>query len=517
MGSAWSSRCQPGTIRGAFGEKPEKVCQLRAALPKLRQHQAHSWQAMASLLVQLRSLFRSPAASPRRQRKGSSVGPCAWLAAGCLSGALAGCQPGSGPEPPYPSRLIELIVPWAAGGGTDRVARLVADALQKRLGQPVIVVNRTGGSGAVGHSAGALAPPDGYTVTMATFELSTMKSMGISGLTWRDFAPITQVNADAAAILVRNDASWKNLPELLEAIRQNPNRLKMSGTSTGGSWDLARSGLLLAAGIPPAQVIWAPTQGAAPALVELLGGHVDAVCCSVPEAASQLQSGQVRLLAVLGPERLQDFPQYPTAREQGVDYDAVGWRGLMLPKDTPAEVIARLSAALVDVADSEGFRAFMSKNGFAVQLRGPQAFAAFLEAEEAKWRKVIESAGYESLGQNHDPGPRIIPLLLLVALLITVAIEWSRLARGGQEVPLTDSAAAAQAGHGSARAAAVMVALAVYLVLMPRLGFALTTIPFAGLLMVWLGARWWAAALGSTGMVLAIHALFVVLFKVQLP
>src|SRR5688500_11975440 len=118
----------------------------------------------------------------------------------------------------YPSRSIELIVPWAAGGGTDRLARFIADALQRRVGQPVIVVNRTGGSGAVGHSAGALAPADGHTLTMATFELSTMRSMGISKLTWEDFTPVAQLNGDAAAIIVRREAPWKNLGEWLDAV-----------------------------------------------------------------------------------------------------------------------------------------------------------------------------------------------------------------------------------------------------------------------------------------------------------
>src|SRR5687767_4662666 len=106
---------------------------------------------------------------------------------------------------------------------------------------------------------------------MATFELSTMRSMGISKLAWEDFTPVAQVNGDAAAILVRHDAPWKTLGELLDAIRQQPGNVKMSGTATGGAWDLARSGLLLAANIPPSSVIWAPTQGSAPALVELLG------------------------------------------------------------------------------------------------------------------------------------------------------------------------------------------------------------------------------------------------------
>lgn len=270
----------------------------------------------------------------------------------------------------------------------------MADQLQQKFGQPFVVVNRTGGSGAVGHSAGALAPPDGYTVTMATFELSTMHWMGISELTWEDFAPVIQLNADAAALIVRTDSPWNSLEDLVEYIRANPGQLKMSGTATGGAWDLARAGFQLAAGLPVDAVVWVPTKGAAPSLVELLGGHIDAVCCSVPEAISQIEAGQLKALAVMAGERLEEFPDIPTVRESGVDWEAVGWRGLMLPNDTPDSVVETLAETCRNIAESEAFRGFMEKNGFAIKVRGPEAFAEFLQAQDAQWREVIEAAGY---------------------------------------------------------------------------------------------------------------------------
>jgi tripartite-type tricarboxylate transporter receptor subunit TctC len=426
-----------------------------------------------------------------------------------------GCHNQSDPAK-YPNRLIELIVPWAAGGGTDRVARFVANALQRRLGQPVIVVNRTGGSGAVGHSAGALAPPDGYTLTMATFELSTMKAMAISELTWKDFAPVAQLNGDAAALFVRRDAPWKNLSELLDAIRKQPNKVKMSGTATGGAWDLARSGLLLAAAIPPNDVIWVPTQGSAPALVELLGGHIDAVCCSVPEAASQLESGQVRLLAVLGPQRLPDFAQFATAREQGISYDAVGWRGIMLPRGTPPQIVERISEALAAIAASEEFRQFMRKNGFAIEVRGPEAFAEFLQKEELKWREVIKSAGYETLGRNHDPGPRTMPALIAALLMLSIVAEVVRVRRNRKQV--VDMPDQTTPATPSSRNPVLLVgALLLYLAVMPRIGFVPSTLIFAAAVMWRLGIRLWLAAAGSVVLVATVYLLFVTLFKVQLP
>lgn len=427
---------------------------------------------------------------------------------------LAACaNPGSDPGK-FPNRLIELIVPWAPGGGTDRVARFVADELQRKLGQPVVVVNRTGGSGAVGHSAGALAPADGYVLTMATFELSTMKTMQISQLTWRDFEPVAQLNGDAAAILVKKDARWNTLPELLETIRKERGKIKMSGTATGGAWDLARSGLLLAAGIPPSDVIWSPTQGAAPALVELLGGHVDVVCTSVPEAAAQLESGQARVLAVLGPKRLAEYPDYPTAQEQGIDYEGVGWRGIMAPRGTPSPIVQKLGEALVEITSSETFRAFMKKNGFAIQARGPAEFAKFLEAQEAKWTGVIRSAGYEALGKNSDPGPRLLPIVLGILLVLGLVGDLAFSGRGSG----TEAEPGKRAGFAlPANGIFLLVALGLYLILMPRIGFLAGTIGFATGIMWKLGTRPWLAATVSAALAGAIYVLFQMIFKVQLP
>lgn len=314
----------------------------------------------------------------------------AWLA---LVPFLAGCGSGTA-EDPFPSKPISLICPWAPGGGTDRLSRFMADQLQRKLGVPVLVVNKTGGSGAVGHSAGALAAPDGSTLTMATFELSTMHWMGITDLTWEDFTPVFMLNGDAAAILVRKDSPHKSAAELLAWIKANPGKLTMSGTATGGAWDLARAGFLMAAGLPVDSVLWVPTKGAAPSIVDLLGGHIDAVCCSLPEAAAQIEAGELVPLVVMAPERAEQFPEVPTAREVGIEWEAVGWRGLVLPKNTPSEIVETVSAACREIVQSPDYKNFMEKNGFAIGIRGPEEFAEFLKEQDARWKGVIEAAGY---------------------------------------------------------------------------------------------------------------------------
>lgn len=310
-----------------------------------------------------------------------------------LSLILSGCQPNSDSrtsgQTAYPQRTVTIICPWGVGGGTDSISRYFADALRKELGKPFVVVNKTGGSGVLGHSSGARARPDGYTITMITAELNTMHQMGLTDLTFRDYEPLLQMNADAAAIIVQKKAPWKTLPQFLQHIRRHPGELKMSGTASGGTWDLARVGLLQAAGLNKSSTKWVPTQGAASSLTELLGGHLDAVCCSVPEAAQQIGDGKLRVLAVLSDERLVEFPRIPTAKESGVDWSAVGWRGLALPKNTPPEIVKVLTDSCKKIVESESYRDYMAKQGFGITIRFTGDFRDFLEQQDAQWAPVV--------------------------------------------------------------------------------------------------------------------------------
>jgi tripartite-type tricarboxylate transporter receptor subunit TctC len=286
-------------------------------------------------------------------------------------------------------KTSKIICPWAEGGGTDQITRHMAAALEEETGTRFIAFNKTGGSGATGHQAGADARPDGRTLAMITVELNTMHQLGVTDLTYKDFRPLIQLNADPAAIIVLQDAPWSNLSEFLDHIRANPDTLKMSGTATTGIWDLARIGLLQTAGIDHGDVTWVPSKGAAPSIEELLGGHVDAVCCSVPEAAPQIEAGKLRVLAVLADEPLEEYPDLPTAKAQGVDWSAVGWRGLAVPKGTPDKTFNELAAACKKIVESDSFKKFMNTNGFRIEIRGPDEFAKFLSEQDKQWQPVI--------------------------------------------------------------------------------------------------------------------------------
>ncbi len=294
----------------------------------------------------------------------------------------------------YPTRAVTVICPWAAGGGTDRLSRFIADQLQREFGKPFVVVNRTGGGGAVGHAAGAYARPDGYTITVVTLEISTMHWMGLTKVGYKDFDYVIQLNQDPSAVIVRADAPWHSLVELLVDIAMHPGKYKFSGSAAGTIWDLARIGMFHAVGIPPDYVVWVPTRGAAPSIVELLGKHVDVITCSLPEAASQLESGQFKALAIMADKRDPRFPNVPTLKELGINWSAGTWRGIAVPKGTPKEIINILYKKLLKIANSEAFKDFMSKNGFGIQIRGPKEFYNFAKEQDSTWEKILKIGGY---------------------------------------------------------------------------------------------------------------------------
>ena len=264
----------------------------------------------------------------------------------------------------YPNAPILLICPWAAGGGTDRVSRQVAALLERELDVPVNVINATGGAGVTGHTRGALARPDGYTITMVTVEINMLHWRGLTSISYKDYEPVGMLNCDAAALFVRQDAPWRDLKQLEEHVRQNRGELRASGTAQGGIWHLGFAGWLNSVGLSPSDARWISINGSSPSLQELLAGGVDAVCCSLFEAQALLEAGRIRCLGVMSPERLGPFPDVPTFTEQGVDWTLTGWRGICLPKETPTEPRERLAAALAKVAASDDFHTFMSNAGF---------------------------------------------------------------------------------------------------------------------------------------------------------
>ena len=256
---------------------------------------------------------------------------CALAAASLLGAGNA--------QAAFPERPITLIVPWAAGGGTDAVARQIAIMLERDLKQPVNVVNRTGGSGVVGHQAIATAAPDGYTFGLITLEITLMHWAGLTDLTFEKFTPLGLVNQDFAAIHVKADAPYKNVKELFAHIKANPNKVVASGTGQGGSWHVALAGLMQAEGVSPTSIRWVPSTGAATALTDLAAGGIDFVACSMPEAEALIKAGRIRSLVFFSPKRAPNFPDVPTTEEAtGHKFHKGVWRGFAAPKGLPPEI-----------------------------------------------------------------------------------------------------------------------------------------------------------------------------------
>jgi tripartite-type tricarboxylate transporter receptor subunit TctC len=294
----------------------------------------------------------------------------------------------------YPVRPITLIVPWGAGGGTDATARIIGSLLEKDLGQPVNVVNRTGGSGVVGHAAIASAQPDGYTIGLATVEIGMMHWQGLTDLTSASYTPIGLVNADPAGVQVRADSPYKTVNELLAAIKANPGKFKASGTGQGGIWHLAIAGLLRDQKIDPAALPWVPSNGAAPGLQDMMAGGIEVAPVSLPEARSLIDAGRVKSLAIMSDRPSALYPNVPTLKAAtGSDWTMAAWRGIVAPKGLPAPVRDKLAEAVRKVATSKEYTDFMASRGFGVIYAGPDDFAKFMVKSNTELGATMKAVG----------------------------------------------------------------------------------------------------------------------------
>ena len=282
----------------------------------------------------------------------------------------------------YPKRPITLIVPWSAGGMTDLSSRMAGAVLQNVLGTPVNVVNRTGGGGVVGHLAIAQGRPDGYTLGAVTVDITLLHHTGLTDLTYEKYTPLALLVNNPAAVTVRADAPWDSLPDLLAAIKANPGELQASGTAKAGIWDLARMGFLQAAGLEESAMPWVPSQGAAPALQELLAGGVDVVTASLSEVDNLRQAGQVKTLAVMSEERLPEFPEVPTLKEYGLDWSVGGWVAICAPPGLPAEIKATLDSALQVTVQDAGYLDAMKNTGSTLQYLPSEECATFMAKQD---------------------------------------------------------------------------------------------------------------------------------------
>ncbi|MGC4410135.1 tripartite tricarboxylate transporter substrate binding protein (plasmid) [Rhizobium rosettiformans] len=313
------------------------------------------------------------------------------LAASLVMGTLY-----SGPAfAEWPEGPVTMVVPWGAGGGTDATARMIANLLQKELGVPVPVVNRTGGSGVVGHAAIADAAPDGSTIGIATLEIGTMHHLGLTELDYKAYTPVGLYNSDPAAIFVRADSEYADMKALLEALSKAADReLKASGSAQGGVNHLAVAGMLAAVGLPVERVAWVPSEGAAPGLQDLAAGGVAIATASMPEGEALMQAGRIKPLAIFSTARLEKYPDVPTFQEaSGHDFAMGSWRGVVAPARLAPEVVTKLTDAVAKVVNDPAYLSFMQERGYATRWTPGQEFETFMATSDATLGETLKSVG----------------------------------------------------------------------------------------------------------------------------
>ncbi len=289
----------------------------------------------------------------------------------------------------YPSGPVSVIVPYSAGGGTDLVARALVDAAKDSFPKNISVENRTGGGGAVGMSYGAHAKADGSVISMITVELVTLPHTGTgAGLYYDQFKPIMMVNSAYSAVTVKADSPYNTLNEFLDAAKTQTMRVGNSGV--GAIWHLAAAGLAKAAGVTFNHI---PFDGAAPAITSLLGGHIDAVTVSYAEVASQVKAGNLKVLAVLAPERISATPDIPTAKELGYDVAIGTWRGLGVPKDTPQPIADKIYSIFSQAAKSDSFIKFMNSSNNIIDVMDSASYGKKLATDNEMFKSLIAELG----------------------------------------------------------------------------------------------------------------------------
>ncbi|WP_102106988.1 tripartite tricarboxylate transporter substrate binding protein [Oceaniglobus roseus] len=293
-----------------------------------------------------------------------------------------------------PERAVTYIVPWGAGGGTDANSRMLASMLEAKWGTPFNVVNRTGGNGVTGHSAIVNADPDGYTIGAVTVEIDTMHWIGLTDITYKDVTFLGMVDIVPASVLVKADSEFQDLQSLLDHARENPGDLTASGTSLGGIWHLALAGMLNAEGLPPDAIRWIPSQGAAPALQELIAGGVDVATPALSEGKGLIESGDVRALAYMHDSANSALPDVPLTSET---LDS-GWTlAAFITAGGPAgmdeNIACSYSKAMEEIFASDEWAEFKKNRGADVVQMPRDEIEPFVAKTDEDLGAVIKAVG----------------------------------------------------------------------------------------------------------------------------
>jgi tripartite-type tricarboxylate transporter receptor subunit TctC len=294
----------------------------------------------------------------------------------------------------YPSRLVHLVVPQAAGGGTDTFARAIGQKLSERWGQPVVIENKAGAGGVVGTDFVAKAPPDGYTL-LVTYEgsqainQSLYEKLPFDSL--KDFYPIATIAVTPFILIVGPKAEAKTLKEFIAFARANPDKLSYGSAGNGSVNHLLGEMLKTEADI---RLVHVPYKGASSAIADVIGGHIDAAFASVPSVISSVQSNIVRALAVSSAKRIAVAPDIPTVAEAGFEkFDVNPWWGILAPAGLSPAIAQKLSTDIAEILKTPEMVDVLSKQGATPLITSSDGFRDLLAQDIEKWRKVVKASG----------------------------------------------------------------------------------------------------------------------------
>ncbi len=315
---------------------------------------------------------------------------------GIAISVLLAVLPGLAAAQAWPTKPVKIIVPFAAGGTTDVVARLLGQKLGDAWGTSVIIEDRAGAGGNIGADAAAHSPPDGYTLFMTSGSIVTANQYMYKSLTYdaaRDLVPITGVATGPQVIVVNPASSFKDLREFIAYAKANPKKINFGSAGFGTQTHLATENFAYAAGIDMTHV---PYKGESTALTDLLGGQIHMVTPNLTAAINLIQQGKLRALAVMSRERIAQLPDVPAAAEFLPGFENAGWFALMAPTGTPHEVIGRVHRDTEKILLSEDFRAKLAQQGMTPMATTPAELGVLIRDDSARWAKVIRERGLQA-------------------------------------------------------------------------------------------------------------------------